>query len=145
MVRRVSRQTDNQRITLTVITICASIYTMIETTVRRRNPNTDLSKREKVIATLATLAVVGGLAAIYESAARSDNPFKTDIPVPAKSRPHLDYVVKPGDTEWSITGAYAGEHDPLAFENMINQQLPVADQQSRTLRPGEHIRLPLEK
>lgn len=119
---------------------------MTETAVRGRNPNINHNMREKVIATLATLAVTGGLAAVvYKSAAGSASSFETDIPVPVKSQPYLDYVVKHGDTEWSITGAHAGGHDPLAFENMINNQLPVADQPSRTLRPGEHIRLPLEK
>ncbi len=92
----------------------------------------------------AAVAVGAGVLAVVGLSLERTKPdsFKTDIPVPTEKQPHIDYVVKPGDTEESITKKFDLIYDKTAYENMINNQLPKSDQGNRTLQPGENINLP---
>lgn len=106
------------------------------------NPN-NISRRRKVAAAITTLLVVGGIGTALERGASADNAFSTDIPVPTEVQPHINYLVRSGDNESSIA-AHFGHANDLNFENMLNTQLPKADQAYRTLRAGEVLRVPEE-
>lgn len=106
---------------------------------KQKNPN--ISRRQKVAATITALLITGGAGLGLERSASADNSFKTDIPVPTEVQPHVNYLVRAGDTESSIAAHFERPND-LDFENMLNLQLPKADQPDRMLRPGEVLRVP---
>ena len=105
------------------------------------SPNYRVSRKAKLGATAAAIAIAAGVGVSLERGASAESAFQTDIPVPTESQPHIDYLVKSGDTESSIAARF-GQAGSLDFENMLNEQLPKADQHERNLRPGEVLRLP---
>jgi Tfp pilus assembly protein FimV len=105
-----------------------------------KNQNTT-SRRQKAAAAVTALLITGGIGLALERGASADNSFKTDIPIPTEVQPHVNYLVRSGDTESSIA-AHFERPDDLDYENMLNAQLPKADQPGRILRPGEVLRVP---
>lgn len=106
-----------------------------------QTPNLHVSKKAKVAAGVTAVALGLGVGVTMKRGANAENAFKTDISVPAETQPHIDYAVKPGDTEGAI-GARFGHANDLNYENMINAQLPKSDQHDRLLQPGEQLNLP---
>jgi len=97
----------------------------------------------KVASGVAALLIAGGLGASLKRSASAENPFSTDIPVPTETQPHIDYTVKAGDTESSITAKFdVTGYDTTDYENMINKQLPKQEQHDRDVHPGDQLRLP---
>jgi LysM repeat protein len=140
VVRRAHQETVRSKLSLTILPICASILFMSETLTR--SPNIHISKVNKVLAPLTALALVGALGLAIKRGTNSENAFKTDIPVLSESQPHIDYTVRPGDTEGSIAQRFNVSYDSLDYQNMINAQLPKSDQSNRNLQPGEQLNLP---
>ena len=102
------------------------------------------SKVKKVAATLTAVALLGAVGKGVKDNMGNADPFYTDIPVPTEAGSYKTYTINPGDTEESIAAQY-GHAGDLNFENMLNSQLPETDQKSRTLRPGESLRIPPDK
>jgi LysM repeat protein len=107
---------------------------------KQTNPN-NISRRTKAASAITALLITGGIGLALERGASADNSFKTDIPVPTEVQPHANYLVRSGDTEGSIAAHFEHPND-LNYENMLNAQLPKADQPSRTLQPGEVLKIP---
>ena len=108
-----------------------------------QSPNIHVSKKTKVAAGVTALMLGTSLAVVAKRGSSGEKMFQTDIPVPTANQPHMDHIVTTGDTEGSIASEFnVSGFDTLDYENMINEQLPKADQPTRTLRPGEDLRLP---
>jgi LysM repeat protein len=106
-----------------------------------QTPNIHVNKKTKVAAGVTAIALGLGIGVTMKRGVSAENAFKTDIAIPAENKPHIDYAVKPGDTEGAIAARFGHAND-LNYENMINAQLPKADQHDRLLQPGEQLNLP---
>jgi hypothetical protein len=107
----------------------------------KTNNSNSLTRRKKAAAAVTALLVAGGVGVALERGATAGDSFSTDMTVPTETQPHVNYLVRGGDSESSIA-AHFGHANDLNYENMLNSQLPKADQHDRTLRPGEVLRIP---
>ncbi len=107
-----------------------------------KNPNVQIGKPNKA-AVLGAVVLTAAAVGLGVKMKEGSNTFETDLNVPTESQPHIEYTVMPGDSESTIAEKF-GHGDSMDYMNMINQQLPEADQSTRTLRPGEHLTLPKE-
>jgi LysM repeat protein len=107
-----------------------------------QTPNIRKSKINMIVAPLTALAIAGTLGLAMKKGTDPEKAFKTDIPVPTEAQPHIDYTVHAGDTESSISDKFNVRFDGVEYQNMINLQIPKADQSGRMLQPGEQLNLP---
>jgi LysM repeat protein len=96
-----------------------------------------------IAGTLGAVALIGGGKQIIEHMpALSHSPQEQPAdPIPKIGEPHKFIRVKAGDTESAIA-AREGHANDLGYINMLNKQLPEADQKKRVLRPGEVLIVP---
>jgi LysM repeat protein len=97
----------------------------------------------KITGALTAVALMAGTGEVIKNYEGAD-PFHSNIPVPTETQPHANYTVGQGDTEISIAARYGHVRD-TNFENMLNNQLPISDQKLRIVRPGEVLRVPIDK
>ena len=108
---------------------------------KSNNPNVNTHNPNKFVVYGSVVLAILGIAGVGKRLGELNNPFVSHTPVPAESQPHQNYNVRSGDTESSIAARFGHPND-LDFENMLNKQLPKADQPNRTLQVGEVLRVP---
>jgi hypothetical protein len=80
---------------------------------------------------LGALAATGvGLKAVE----RNTQPVSANL-----NGPHKEYVVRPHDTVSGITSRAYPDRDWRAIEDVVENQLPVADRKEHILRTGEKL------
>jgi hypothetical protein len=118
------------KISLTALTICANIELMSETTKTTANKKPNYKLRRTVAAAAAGVIATGAFAAVRSAEHGPDPAFMQG----------KEYVVKPGDTPWTIVSKAYPNSDPREATYNIDQSLPEDEAHADgTLQPGDKV------